>query len=314
MSDTDRFTVLRMFHPSLRVPDLDEAEDFYRRVFGRSSSRLSAMLGGSPRPDRPDYSTFTLVADVLLDTVDPTLLWVGADPAGTVVEPHLHNTGWYVDDADAAHRAVRAAGITVLDQAGTPAEGDGAPKAGGVMPMFFTPAEEVGQRYQVTIGQAMRSDPRHAEDWQLPPVSDDDPLGIRCASHHTFLTSDRSRGLRFAVDALGGTVVHEGRNETIGATSTFVHLADGVLEYAEPDAGTPAAADLATRAPADSYHSLTWVVADLDRVARHLEAEGVKIRTRTGTDIVTDPATGLGVPWGFTTEPVPGDPRFGGHR
>ena len=43
MSDKDGFTLTRMFHPSHRVPSLDDAEDFYRRVFGRSSTRLSAI-------------------------------------------------------------------------------------------------------------------------------------------------------------------------------------------------------------------------------------------------------------------------------
>ena len=306
MSD---FIVLRMFHPSLRVPSLDEAEDFYSRVFGRPSTRLSTMLGIPSVPERPDYSTFTVVADVLLDTIDPTLLWVGAVPAGTRVDPHLHNTGWYVDDPDAAFRAVRAAGITAADQAGAVAEGAEAPKAGGVMPMFFTVADEIGQRYQLTITDAMRSDPRHAADWRVPEVSAGDPLGIRRCSRHTFLTRDPARALRFAVDALGGTVVHEGRNDVIGATSTYVSLADGILEYAVPDAGTVAEADLAGRGSQDSYHSLTFTVADLDQAAKHLEAEGVALRTRTDDALVTDPATSLGVPWGFTTGETPGDPR-----
>ncbi|MDN5913638.1 MAG: glyoxalase/bleomycin resistance/dioxygenase family protein [Pseudonocardia sp.] len=303
------FRVLRMFHPSHRVPSLEAAEDFYTRVFGRPSTRQSAMLGMAPTAERPDYSTFTVIADVLMDNIDPRKLWVNAVPADTDVQPHLHNTGWYVDDPDAAFRAVRAAGITATDQPGDAVEGDEAPKAGGVMPMFFTRPEQIGQRYQVTITEAMPTDPRHAADWDVPEVSDDDPLGIRRCSHHTILTRDPSRGLRFVVDALSGTVVHEGRNEVLGTASTYVHLGDGILEYAVPDAGTPAEADLASRAPEDSYHCLTWTVADLDRVATHLAAEGVKIRNRTDTALVTDPATSLGIPWAFTTEVLPGDPR-----
>jgi catechol 2,3-dioxygenase-like lactoylglutathione lyase family enzyme len=294
------FSVLRMFHPSLRVPSLDEAEEFYARVFGRPSTRMSVMLGMPANPDRPDYSTFTPVAEVLLDTIDPRKLWVGPVPADAEVDPHLHNTGWYVDDPDAAFRALNAAGITTRTQAGETVTGDEAPKAGGVVPMFFTDPDQVGQRYQVTVTNAMRSDARHAEGWTTPEVSPDDPLGIVRCARHTFLTGDPARGLRVAL-ALGGTVVDEGRNEVLGATSTYVQLADGVLEYAVPDAGTPAAADLASReGDQDSYHALTWVVTDLDAAAKHLEAEGVAFRARTDDTLITDPATSLGVPWGFT--------------
>ena len=72
---------------------------------------------------------------------------------------------------------------------------------------------------------------------------------------------------------------------------------------------TAAYADWTTFAPHDTYHSITWKVVDLDRTAEHLKSQGVGIRSRTADTLVTDPETSIGVPWGFTTRLVPGDPR-----
>ena len=82
-------------------------------------------------------------------------------------------------------------------------------------------------------------------------------------------------------------------------------VADAVFEYAVPDEGTAAHADWAKDAPNDTYHSITWKVADLERVEGHLGAKAVRIRTRTDDSSCTDPATSLGVPWGFTTADCP---------
>jgi hypothetical protein len=91
--------------------------------------------------------------------------------------------------------------------------------------------------------------------------------------------------------------------------STYVHLADGILGYAVPDSGTAAHADWAKAEPDDTYHAITWQVTDLDRAARHLEEQGVEIQLRSDDTIVTDPTTSLGIPWGFSSTPIPGDPR-----
>ena len=61
-----------------------------------------------------------------------------------------------------------------------------------------------------------------------------------------------------------GKVVHKGRDEIRGTTGTYISLADSILEYAVPDTGTEAHADWATGEPDDTYHSITWKVANLD--------------------------------------------------
>ena len=87
-------------------------------------------------------------------------------------------------------------------------------------------------------------------------------------------------------------------------------LADGVLEYAVPtNSSSRTAADLASTAPLDCYHSLTWRTTDLHRVVEHAERCGVGLVARTDTEVIFDPADALGVPWGFRTELIPGDMR-----
>jgi len=128
----------------------------------------------------------------------------------------------------------------------------------------------------------------------------------------SWILSDSSflgRALHTLIDALGGNLFHQGRDEVIGAAASYVALADSVLQVASPDQGTAAYADWTTTAPNDTYHSLTFKVADLDRAAEHLKSQGVGIRSRTEDTLVTDPETSLNVPWGFTTALVPGDPR-----
>ncbi|MEV7086177.1 VOC family protein [Streptomyces sp. NPDC093085] len=312
------FRVAMMYHPSHHVTDLDAAERWFARVFGRSSTNLSATLRGAPTPPgrRMDYSLFTPINDVLFDTIDPKLYLVdGIQRYPTVDRPHLKGFGWYIEGADGVtglYQALKGRGYRIIGQNDEPAEGEEPPGVGG-MPLFFTVPEDTGLRYEFLPRISFPLDPRVRPDWVLPPVSDDDPLGIERCSHHTVLTDRPERQLRLFVDVLGGEVFREERDETVGATGTYVHLADAVYEFAVPDEGTPAHDDWAGNAPQDTYHAITFKVADLGRVARHLEAEGVGVRTRTDHAIVTDPDTSLGVPWGFTDAPVPGDPR-GDHR
>ncbi|MEV0904373.1 hypothetical protein [Streptomyces hokutonensis] len=309
------FRPTRLYHPSHHVTDLREAEAWFERVFGRPSRPMAEMLRGAPASEGypTDYSTFTPINDVLFDTIDPKRYVLdGVQRYASVDKPHLKGFGWYVDGIGDAYRALRALGIGMVGQLDQVAEGDDPPTApNSPMPIFFTVPEDAGLRYEFLPQIPFPLDHRLAPDWELPPVSEDDPLGIERCSHHTVLTDRVDRALRVMVHGLGGTVIHTGRNEVLGAQSTYVHLADAVFEYAVPDEGTAAHADWAAGAPNDTYHSITWKVVDLDRVARHLEAQGVGVRVRTDDTLVTDAATALGIPWGFTTGLPAGDPRRG---
>jgi hypothetical protein len=165
------------------------------------------------------------------------------------------------------------------------------------------------------------ADARFDPHWTLPPPSPHDPLGVEHCSHHTVLTRNLPRALRLLVDVLGGTVVHEDRNDLLGTTSTWVWLKDSLLEYAVPDAeGTRATASLdGTTKPSllgmpqeDRYHLIAWKVRNLDAVERHLADQRIRLEARDTTTLITDPADTLGVRWGFTTAVLPGDPRQAG--
>jgi catechol 2,3-dioxygenase-like lactoylglutathione lyase family enzyme len=309
------YRVKRLFHPSFHVPDLDAAQEFYLRVFGRPSVPLSSMQRDSPPTPgrRMDYTIFTNISDVLFDTIDPKRVVIDdVQRYKTVDEPQLKSLGWYVEGIEAAYPAIKAHGIRVINMFNEVAEGDDVPTAGpgSDLPMYFTSPEDAGLRYQIFPAIAFPLDPRNEPGWTVPAVTDDDPLSIERCSHHTIVTSQPDRALRLVVDVLGGELIHEGRNDLLKATSTYVWLGEAVLEYAVPDIDSPAAALLLAQSPFDVYHAITWKVADLARVQQHLEGQGVSIQARGAGLIVTDPATSLGVPWGFTTSLTPGDPRL----
>jgi hypothetical protein len=307
------FKIVAMFHPSHRVTSLVEVEDFFERVFGRNSARLNVLVGLEVQnPDnRMDYSTFTTIREVIFDSIDPTRLVRGGKKLyPDVTVSHLNGLGWYVDGMTEAFRSIKAAGFTIVGQDDSVAEGDDPPTViGAPMPMFWTTPESAGLRYQFVPTVQMPGDVRLKEGWTLAPTSPHDPLGLEFCSHHTILTNDLDRAKRLFVDGLAGTVLHEGRDEPRRLTSTYVHLGDGVYEFAVPDQGSAAYADWQSTAPADTYHALTWKVQDLGKVERKLSEQGVKIAVRNDDTIITDPATSIGIPWGFTTSLVPGDPR-----
>lgn len=299
------YRVLKMFHPTHSVPDLDETEAFFARVFGRPSARMYAVVPRAVQESTPgyprDYCTFTRIRDVFFDSIDPKRYVIeGEQRYATVAEPRLRSFGWYVDGVEALYGALRSQGIRVRDQLNRICdEDDPPPGAGATRVLYWALPEDAGLGYQFFPGEVgFHGDDRLEAGWTLPPVSPDDPLGIERSSHHTVRTSNLGRALRLVVDVLGGEVIHEAENELLRARSTYVHLAGSTLEYA-----------VAPEAPDDSYHGITWKVQDLDRVARHLDACGVRVSARTATTIVTDPRTSLGIPWGFTTSFVANDPR-----
>ena len=247
-----------------------------------------------------------------MDTIAPTLYVLnGVQQYASVDKPHLKTIGWFDDNPEAVYQALRGPGVAMVDQFGKPAEGEEAPRSAGsgAMPIYFTTPESAGLRHEFLPDFPFGLDHRNAPGWVRPPVSPEGPVGIERRAFHTLLTDDPQRALHTLVDALGGTVFHEGRDEVIGATASYVLPGDTVLQIAVPDQGTAAYADWTTTAPNDTYHSLTWKVVDLDRTAGHLKSQGVGIRSRAEDALVTDPETSIGVPWGFTTHLVPGDPR-----
>lgn len=307
MATERNFRVKMLYHPTLHVPDLEEAEDFYSRVFGRSSTNLSAIMPVPPAPGHSvDHSTLTPISDVFLDSLDPTLyLTGGVQRFPDVTRAHLKTPGgWFVEGVKELYKELRAQGFVLVDARGETLEAE--EWAGGMSP-FYTREDDVGLRLPFFEVFPFPLDSRTQEGWTIPKA--DDPLGIEYASHHTVLTSRPKRALKLAVDVLGGEVIRTGRDDLRGASGPYVRLADAVFHFAVPDPGSDAAADDSENDLLDTYHAITWKVLDMEKTAKHLESEGVRIARQSDTALITDPASSLGVPWGFTTADVAGGVR-----
>lgn len=310
---TAPFSVVRSFHPTVVVRALADAEKVYERLFG-ALSYPPETHGHDDDPDYVnDYESCVMIRDVWFATVAPEkCIDGGFQSLPTPTGPGLVGYGFYVDDVDAAFAACRERGWRLTTPHGTPLPG-GDILTFGPYRLFCTAPDATGLRYTVFQDTELSVDPRTHAGWTLSPPATDDPVGAIRSSHHTVLTRSPPRELEFVVDVLGGTVICEGRNELIGSDSTYVSLADAIIEYAVPDAGTAARAAWAYNIPGDTFYAINWLVEDLERAEAHLSAEGVRTGARTAQSFLTDPATSL-LPWGFTDTPVPGDPRDGGAR
>jgi catechol 2,3-dioxygenase-like lactoylglutathione lyase family enzyme len=298
----------RIYHPSHRTPDLEPIERFFREVFGRHSlSRSSLIMAGLVKqaPEYPeDYCTFTPVADLFFDSIVPEkYVWDGKQPYASVSQPYLDGYGWAVDEGmQQIWDACQASGIRLTDQWNNVVEGPVMATASfKPTPLFWTLEDDTGLRYEFYPTDSITNyDHRSVPGWTLPPVSDLDPVSIIRTSHHTVLTNDMPRATKFFVDILGGEILDERENPVWNTRSTFIRIADDVHELAVPiKAGSPAGEALAKRSPLDTYYSIGFHVADLDKVVRTLERNKVGTIYRSDTAVVTDPATAIGIPWGF---------------
>jgi len=212
-----------------------------------------------------------------------------------------------VDGIDDLWTELRRRGIRGTGQDSVVHDGSDPPLDVADIPIIFTVPLDTGIGYEFLVHVARR-DPRGNPP--VAAVSAADPLGIECCAYHTVLTNRPDRARQLLVDVLGGAVVHETRNEALATLSTYVALADGVVEIGQPlEDGSPAMDDMLRQSPGDAYHSIAWKVRDLDQVADRLAATGVGVRVRTDTTIVAEAADAIGVAWAFTTALVPGDPR-----
>ncbi|MGO1543630.1 MAG: VOC family protein [Gulosibacter sp.] len=306
-NQSQHFAVQRMFHPTIHVRSLDEAAAFFSSVFGQPSRNLAEVFPA--RADHAsDYSIFTNIADVLFDSLEPRRYVTNGEQRYPDIEyAHLKTTGWFVDGAANLYRTLGEYGIRVTnsrEQILTAPE----PPSGGSP--FHTLPDDAGIRYHVFESFEFPLDTRGLDGFAPQIGVANDPLGIEFASHHTMLTGDVERALRLTVEVLGGEVIYEGRDAARGVSGPYVQLADAIFHFAQPEPGTQAARDFEENSDAnDVYHAITWKVAGLDQVEQHLNATGVRFAAREQSTLITDAATSLGIPWGFTTDTIPGDRR-----
>lgn len=300
-----------MFHPTLVVDDLEEAAEWFQRVFGRRGVRwvekydFSKLKGDYPK----EYSIFVHLGEVVVDVLSPKLL--GLPDGKQSFYPSgegLTDIAWYADDARAVARHLVANGVRVRDQGGDlVADGD-LPVSNLAEDCYilWTLPEDTGLTYEfLEMGPQHRDfysragDPRLAAGWTLPPPRADDPLGVVRCLHHTILTPDQDRATRLFTEVFPGKTVGSGINREWNADSTYVEFAGSVLEFACPRGGS--VTDLFTGAVtnSDSYVGMTFQVVDIDQVARHFATHAIAFE-RSEDTLTTMPDHTIGVRWAFT--------------
>jgi hypothetical protein len=222
-----------------------------------------------------------------------------------------HSIAWFCDDVAEAADRLRSAGVRVFGPGGEPstegpAEGDvyTHPKDTATqLELYQPPASHGGPQ-----GSGPFPDPRFDADWPARWSSRANPAGIERLSWMTVVVGDLGRAVSLWTEGLGATVVFEGESALAGTKSAYLSVGtESVVELATPTGPGPAASDLA--AFGDTFHSVTYGVADLDAAADHLAKVGIGVAARDDWTLVAEPADTAGAAMQFSTWRVPGDPR-----
>jgi catechol 2,3-dioxygenase-like lactoylglutathione lyase family enzyme len=321
-SQSGKFSVRTVKHPIFWVGDLETSAAWFERVFGQPTLTTAQVMADAPKRDgyTIDYGTFHLVQDTFIESIDPARLVLGGKTSfplrgiPPVAVPSLGHLSWYVDGTVELFATLQERGLRCQNQVGELTTKIASGGSRGYA-LFYALREEAGLAYQFVECPPSRENARRTGDarlepgWKLTPPPGDDELGVELCSHHTIVTSQPDRMLGLMVGILGGQVIHQRENDLIGTQSTFVALGDGVFECAVPSSKGLLLAGALNPEPYDTYHSMTFLVRDLERAEAHLWKHGIRIARRSDDAIATDPATSYGVPWSFTTSLTQGDPR-----
>ncbi|MBD1588379.1 FAD-dependent oxidoreductase [Pseudomonas sp. C2L12B] len=168
---------------------------------------------------------------------------------------------------------------------------------------------EDGRRYLRELAKySEKADLRLRSDGRGPVLEADDPLGLLLTSHHTIVTADLPRAARLYTEILEGEPIATSVDPVTGAQSTYIRLADTLLEFVTPVADTALWARVAQGE--DYYLGLTYLVNDTQAVGAHLDSVGVQYDTGRDGEVIIPPAAGFGVQWRFVQSlPYPAQAR-----
>lgn len=307
---SSRASVPALYHPTIAVNDLDAAREWFRRVFHRDPLRWEETLSLELlEPDYPtNYSFFAFITDIHWVFLCPSLHAAGSLSGQTRyknAQDGMIGLGWYTDDAVELFQRLDDAGIRAHDQQGRRITSARPPVSSFASDILtgFTEPEDTGIRYEFQetgrrhwAKYAEQADPRLRPEWNGPELDPEDPLGILLTSHHTVFTEDPARALRLYTEILDGEVIEATAQPTSGATSTFVRLADTVLEFAVPDPGGAMAERVA--GGKDLYAGVTMQVADVDAARKHLLTAEISVVDGDGW-VEIPPEDGFGATWRF---------------
>lgn len=227
------------------------------------------------------------------------VFWVGTSPiavfapAGTDSPltrflarygPGIHSVAWSVDDLWTVESLLRRDGVRIT---GTDIEG---------RHLFMHPKDTAGVLVEWTDTD-FAEDPRHGAH---PVDLTRGAVPVRGVARVTAVVHDLAAAVaRWAhlVDLTGGAA-HAG--DLAGEVVADLEIADLVLRLT-----APVTADDRWQAFVDGggerLASVAWTVDDLEATADHLAAADIRVTTRTGSVLVTDPADTLGLAMEWTT-------------
>jgi catechol 2,3-dioxygenase-like lactoylglutathione lyase family enzyme len=297
--------IREFFHLMHIVDDFDEAEAKYQKLM---APQVYAPKHWSDF-DKRWASLAVIGPDFVLEIMEPSKL--AADLGSPLPKfrsrhgQHLHSMAWLVDSDDMVPmmKEMGEAGIRVIDPYVAMRDADDA----AVPNTFFThPKDTFGQlEFQAAPGH--HGDPHLSPTWTGAFWRDEHPLGIERISHITTVVSDLGRARTFYEQLMGAPTFHEETTED--RRSAFVMVGtESIVELAEPTASdSPLRRDL--EGHGELPHAMTFQVADLGAVERHLGASGMRIAERSDESMLVEPADVCHARIGFTTRRLPGDPR-----
>jgi catechol 2,3-dioxygenase-like lactoylglutathione lyase family enzyme len=298
--ETEPMEIKKLYHLTLLVEDLAEAEAFYAQVF----SPLCFMRGYAPFPLHRDAALLA-IADTVIEPMQPlppesgqkaTSIYRFLDRFG----PRVHSLALLVSGADELAARFEAAGVHWTN--------------GGMDNHVFPhPKDFPGLLELADFGDRLERfslpDPRLRSQYDQAYWRDAHPLGIAFTSHYTLVVRDHDDAANRYIGLLDAKRLPDQPSSTSGARSAYVALSDGtVIELAEPiDSSCPFADDLTN--VGETWCGLTFRVVNTRSVAAYLDRQGVPIHSNDGTTIVLDRAHTFQVHHAFTSEALIGDVR-----
>jgi hypothetical protein len=304
------FKILKLFHPTAMVGDLWAVHEFYAKVFGVKSQTI-------PYTDASRaYRSLTVIADCCIENISPEQTHMSQFRMFTdILGNHWYFPCFYIDDMqDAIYHVHHRHGVR-LTESGTGNPVVGVTPGGSGRSLVFTNPTDTGIMWEFYEGSrawwdsSPLADPRMKTGWSLPSPAADDPVAVEALSHQTVVARDTTRIIRFLVEICGGRIFAEGKDEALGSDSTWITVGDEptVFEIAVPTREGPRARDLGRSG--NIVHSLTFKVRDIGRLRTHLNTLDIRVEQEKEGMLVTDPSSSLGLPFGFTQNYHPADPR-----
>ena len=295
------FRIGKLFHLTPLVDDLAAAELFFDSVF----SPLCMMRNYSPHWHRD--AAIYVVADA---SIEPMQCYSPRDGEAASswyryqerFGPRVHNTAFYVDDADALERRLRDAGVRTTDGG-----------ASGHGTVFAHPKDTPGMLEFSQPDIWYHRDPRFSPHW--PEFSRDfwgerHPLGVQRLSHISVAVTDRVAAAAFFVDVLDAVALDAQASTVEGADASFVLVGDDtVMELAQPaDPASPIGSVLDQ--VGQCVVGMTFTVRDLEQASEHLALANASVVSTTDHDIRLDASKTWSTEFRFTDQVLAGDPRL----